>query len=50
MKYYKYWLNNDYTGEVAVEDEATDDDIRLAILEDLDSLDYEEVDWQYDQT
>lgn len=36
MKHYKYSLNNDYTGEVIVEDDATDTDIRFAILDDLD--------------
>lgn len=36
MKHYKYSLNNDYTGEVIVDDDATDTDIRLAILDDLD--------------
>lgn len=43
MKHYKYSLNNDYTGEVIVEDDATDTDICLAILDDLDSLEYTEV-------
>lgn len=40
MKHYKYSLNNDYTGEVIVDDDATDTDIRLTILDDLDDLDY----------
>lgn len=40
MKHYKYSINNDYTGEVIVEDDASYTDICLAILDDLDSFEF----------
>ena len=41
-KHYKYNVNG-YTGEIILSGRHTDDDIRLAIMDDLDFVSYEEI-------